>query len=77
MRFNHREVIRALGAVSDREVVVVPLTGQLVDETPIRGEDVIVVIVPRGRTGPSLEAGLSPDLEDDDAEVISVLDDQG
>ena len=40
-------MVRALGPVSDREVVVVPLTGALEDGTPIQGEDVIVVIDPR------------------------------
>jgi hypothetical protein len=39
-------VVRALGTVSDREVVVVPLTGAPEDGTPIQGEDVIVIIDP-------------------------------
>lgn len=55
--------ISALGPVTDREVIVVPLTGELEDGTPVRGEDVVVAIKPRRRAGPALEAGLSPDLE--------------
>jgi hypothetical protein len=74
LRFSNRRVVRALGPVSNREVVV-PLTGELADGTPIRGEDVILIVKPRGRAGPSLEAGLSPDLEAS-AAVISDLEDE-
>jgi hypothetical protein len=56
MRFSQRRVVRALGPVSDGEVVVVPLTGALEDGTPIRGEDVIVIIGPRSRTASRSEA---------------------
>jgi hypothetical protein len=62
LHFSNRRLVKALGPVSNREVVVLPLTGKLEDGTPIRGEDVIVVITPRS---------------DDNAEVLSVLDDQG
>jgi serine protease len=55
--------ISALGPVTDREVIVIPLTGELEDGTPIRGEDVVVAIKPRRQAGPALEAGLSPNLE--------------
>jgi hypothetical protein len=75
LRFSNRRVVRALGPVSNREVVVVPLTGELADGTPIRGEDVIVVVKPGGLAAPSVEAGLSPDLEDD-AAAFSGLNDQ-
>jgi hypothetical protein len=61
MRFNSRRVVRALGPVSDREVVVVPLTGELEDGTPIRGEDVIVVVHPRRRTASRSEAQVVSD----------------
>jgi serine protease len=70
LRFSNR----ATGAASDGEVVVVPLTAELDDGTPIRGEDVLVFIEPRKRAGPPHEAGLSPDLADD-AAVNSGLDD--
>jgi hypothetical protein len=62
-------------AASDGEVVVVPLSGELDDGTPIRGEDVLVFIEPRKRAVPSHEAGLSRDRADD-AAVISGLDHQ-
>jgi hypothetical protein len=63
MRFSNRRVVRALGSVSDREVVVVPLTGALEDGTPIRGEDVIVIIAPRSRTASRGEAQLVSDAD--------------
>jgi hypothetical protein len=68
LRFSNRRVVRALGPVSNREVVVVPLTGELEDGTPIRGEDVVVVIKPRPDP--------DDDDDDDDAEVFSALDEQ-
>lgn len=74
MRFSNREVVRALGPVSDREVVVVPLTSELDDGTPIRGEDIIVIIEHRGRARPPDEAGLSPDLADDTADMSDLED---
>jgi hypothetical protein len=72
LRFSNRQVVRALGRVSNREVVVVPLTGELEDGTPIRGEDVIVIIKPR----PDPDDDHDDDDDDDDAEVFSVLDEQ-
>ena len=65
LRFNNRRVGRALGPVSDRELVVVPLTGMLVNGAPIRGQDVIVVIDPGGSAGQRHEARLAPGLEDE------------
>jgi hypothetical protein len=44
LQFDAEAVIAALGDVSDGDVVVVQLTGQLRDGTPIMGEDVIVII---------------------------------
>jgi hypothetical protein len=41
--FDGREVVAGLGPVSDGDVVVIPLTGELVDGTPIRGEDVVLI----------------------------------
>jgi hypothetical protein len=64
MRINNRRVVRALGPVSDRQVVVVPLTGELEDGTPIRGEDVIVVIDPRSRTASRAEGQLVSDADE-------------
>jgi Subtilase family len=44
MRFVNRRVVRALRPLSDGQVVAVPLTGELWDGTPIRGEDVVVAV---------------------------------
>ena len=49
---------RTLGSASDRKVIVVPLTGELEDGTPIHGEDVLVGVAPRGSAEPSQGAGL-------------------
>jgi len=47
MRFVNRRIVRALRPVSSGQVVVVPLTGELKDGTPIRGEDVVVIVTQR------------------------------
>jgi hypothetical protein len=44
MRFNSHNLVRALGPASNGAVVAVPLTGKLADGTPIRGQDVILVL---------------------------------
>ena len=44
LRFSNRRVGRALGPVANGSAVVVVLTGELEDGTPIRGEAVIVVL---------------------------------
>jgi hypothetical protein len=62
MRFSNRKLVRALGPLSGREVVV-PLTGELEDGTPIHGEDVIVVIDPRSRTASRSEVKLVSDTD--------------
>jgi hypothetical protein len=46
-KFKTQEVVAAFGAVADGDVLIVPLTGNLMEEfggTPIVGEDVIVVL---------------------------------
>jgi hypothetical protein len=58
MRFSNRRVVKALGPVADGEVVVVPLTGELYNGTPIVGEDVVVVIDPDARDKARLAAQL-------------------
>jgi hypothetical protein len=45
--FGGRAVAAGFGPVSNGDVVVVPLTGELVDGTPIRGEDVVLIRAPR------------------------------
>ena len=44
LRFSSKSVGKALGRVANGAKVVVPLTGELKDGTPIRGEEVIVVL---------------------------------
>jgi hypothetical protein len=44
LRFSAKQLGEALGAVAGGATVVVPLTGQLFDGTPFRGEDVMVVL---------------------------------
>jgi len=47
LKFKTQEVVVALGDVSDGDVLVLPLTGNLLEEfggTPIVGEDVIVIL---------------------------------
>jgi hypothetical protein len=38
-------VIAALGEVGDGDVLVLQLTGNLMDGTPIMGEDVVIILV--------------------------------
>jgi len=42
-RMSTEKLLNALGSVNEGDVIVVPLTGELIDGTPIRGEDVIVI----------------------------------
>ena len=47
LKFDTREIVAALGAVSDGDIVVLHLTGKLKDEfggTPISGQDVVLII---------------------------------
>lgn len=47
LKFEAQEVVQALGEVSDGDVLVIPLAGNLLEEfggTPIVGEDVIVIL---------------------------------
>ena len=41
--FRGPEILEHLGPLSERDVVVVPLVGELVDGTRIRGEDVVLI----------------------------------
>ena len=43
LKLNTQAVVAALGAVTDGECRVVKLTGNLVDGTPIEGEDVVII----------------------------------
>jgi hypothetical protein len=43
-KFNVQKVVSVLGAISDREVRILPLTGSLLDGKPIEGEDVVVIV---------------------------------
>lgn len=44
MRFGNRSLVRALGPAATGGVAFVPSTGKLADGTPIRGEDVVLVL---------------------------------
>jgi len=47
LKFDTQAVVAALGPVTDGEVLVLQLTGQLFDGTPIVGEDVVVILKKR------------------------------
>ena len=42
-RFNHRDVVRALGTVSNGQCLVITITGNTYDGRPFIGEDVIII----------------------------------
>lgn len=44
LKFDNQAIIDAVGPVSRGDVLVLELTGELFDETPIVGEDVVVVV---------------------------------
>jgi len=44
LKFDAQEIVAALGAVSDGDVLFIPLTGELLDGTQIIGVDVIIII---------------------------------
>jgi hypothetical protein len=39
-----QQVVGALGAVTDGDVLMLPLTGNLMSGTPIQGQDVVVIL---------------------------------
>ena len=43
LKFRTQDVVTALGAVSDGDVLVLQLSGSLLDGTPIAGEDVVII----------------------------------
>ena len=43
LKFDRQAVVAALGPVNDGDVIVVKITGELLDDTPFEGEDVIVI----------------------------------
>ena len=47
LRFKSQELVTAIGGVADGDVLVLTLTGELLEEfggTPIIGQDVIVIL---------------------------------
>ncbi len=50
LKFDAQEIVAAIGAVTDGECLVLEVTGNLKDGTPIQGEDV-VVILKKGKQG--------------------------
>jgi len=46
LKFDAQRLVQALGPVTNGEVRVLELTGKLLDGTPIRGEDVMIIRMP-------------------------------
>lgn len=44
LKLDIQQVVAALGEVNDGDVRVLPLTGKLMNETPIQGQDVVVIL---------------------------------
>jgi uncharacterized repeat protein (TIGR01451 family) len=44
LKFDTQEIVAALGEVYDREAIVLPLTGNSYEGTPIVGEDVVIIL---------------------------------
>lgn len=44
LKFDSKALVGALGPVSDREVRILQFTGNLLDGTPITGEDVVIIL---------------------------------
>jgi hypothetical protein len=44
LKFDTQEIVAALGDVADGDVLILTLTGNLQDGTPITGEDVVVIL---------------------------------
>lgn len=51
LKFDSKDVVAALGPIEDGDVIVVQLTGQLIDGTEIVGEDVVWIIKPASGKG--------------------------
>jgi hypothetical protein len=49
--------VASLGEVDDREVVAVPLTGELKDGTPVKGWDVVLILSKAKTQGMSTVVG--------------------
>ena len=43
LKFDTQDIVNVLGSVSDGDVLVLALTGNLLDGTDIEGEDVVVI----------------------------------
>jgi len=65
LKFKTQEIVEAIGDVNDGDILVLTLTGALYDETPIEGQDCIV-LVGKARRGPKgdLNADGVVDLSD-------------
>jgi hypothetical protein len=47
LKFDTREVVQTIGQVADGDIMVLKLSGNLLEEfggTPIKGEDVVVIL---------------------------------
>ena len=74
--FGNRKAGNALGVVANGQVVTVPLTGQLQDSTPIRGEDVVVIIDKAPAQAESHDEAGGAQGQDNGPEFFSDLNDQ-
>ncbi len=52
LKFDAQEVVSALGLVNDGDILILSLTGELINGTPIMGED-IVKIIKKGKPAPA------------------------
>ena len=57
LKFDTQAFVASLGEVDDREVVAVPLTGELKDGTPIKGWDVVLILSKAKTQGMSMVVG--------------------
>jgi len=57
LKFRTREIMAALGDVMDGDVLVLTLTGLLMDESPIIGEDVVLILKKGNGGGSALAPG--------------------
>jgi hypothetical protein len=44
LKFDVQQVVKALGTIKNRECRVLKLTGYLLDGTPIKGEDIVILL---------------------------------
>ena len=58
LKFKTQDIVETLGEVNTGDILTLPLTGVLNDETPIEGEDCVVIV---GRHKPINKADINKD----------------